>query len=256
MKGINVVELAKNNSLPRWAGIAELAWKRDSDWPRRCGSVITLPLREKVEYVSLLGGKQFLLISKEFPGGGLYFGGTDEQPFLFSLEAYMIEGGLKDEQSFYQTLKPEAVSILEERLDVKALRQGYWFAVPLLRTWDELSDFSCIFWERRVNPLSTKATGYALGGTRSRLLNGRYIVEENYIDPTLYYPSDWPKPHDLYYGPRNKLVYRSIMAEGILRSPEHCDLELAGPHALFQSNVLRDLPEDVDANQEKSERVE
>lgn len=213
---------------PKKAGVAILEWSQSVSTPSRDKKVIQLPSAGPVDFYPLLGGSQFLVSvwDKQHEGSvyhnnfrwtqSLYFGGTDEQPFLVQLDPKALDSLMNGEEAFFRALKPQSAATIEQKLGYVAKRQGDWFAVPFPPTTgiksllDVLDNFELIdksYPDFHLRP--TNAKGEAIGRTRHMIKNG-------------------------WVGSISSIV----LAEGILTAPDHEDLELSGPHALFQTAHL------------------
>ncbi len=149
------------STLPQEAGKAEIQWRDDIERPRRSRATIVLPPSPNTLFIRLADGEQFLFTDITSEEGdyydppriaGVWFGGTDENPFLAELRRdieirecirFFMEGKEDAEQTFYHTLKPREISRLEKVTGRECLRQGDIFAVP--------SGFSLVQWELLVD---------------------------------------------------------------------------------------------------------
>jgi len=205
---MRLFELERTNrgKLPKTAGDAVLKWDEDCKTPSRKDEVITLPAGHSVEMFSLLDGAQFLLDVDS----RVFFGGTDERPFLVELDNRIMKHFGGDELQLFNALKPGPVKMLEKSFGVEAKRQGDWFAVPLLMSWDKvvaMLKFFSLFSEKYLR----HNVKFSLGGTR-------HIF------------------HGTGYWGLN--VAWSAIGSGVLVAPDHEDLVLKEPHALFQTSYL------------------
>jgi hypothetical protein len=202
---------AQFGKLPEKAGLAKLHWD-GNDRLRREGSSIYLTRDDVDEFVPLRQGEQFIFHYPNGRGGRrVFFGGTDEKPFLVELFGDVITG-LRGEADFFERLKPSEVSALEQFFKTSHVRQGDWFAVPIPLTWDQLYGCMQIFHESvpgPARPRETKAKGIQVGGTRHVLI-GQFLQGS-------------PGP---------------LIAEGVLKAPDHADRVLKGPHAFYQTRML------------------
>lgn len=222
---MRLFELAgKHGKLPARAGLARLEWTdRRTNTPRRDGSTIILPLGADVEFFPLSKRRQFLAHiwrgEQGHQGWGptperaeLYFGGTDEQPFLVQLQPEALQSLAQGEDGFFEALKPVDVRLIENAYGQPAVRQGDWFAVPLPLELSLKIMAGVLVATREpetLNLVPTTNGGTPLNRTRHNL-NGGWI------------------------GTRGRFLF----GEGVLKAPDHEDKELSGPHALFQTAYL------------------
>lgn len=182
-------------------------------WPWMAGDMITMPwaLNELEQLHVLQRGTQFVLRAPERED--VFFGGTDERPFLVQLRTEHAEC-LRDEgqAAFYESLKPPVVAALEHAYDrVKTRRQGDVYAFPLPCGWDDV---------RFAGLRPRRAEGMPVGRTRHRL-SGLVVprlkqaFRLSLTDPCL----------DL----------RGMLAEGLLTAPDHAAVQLVGVHLLAVS---------------------
>ena len=102
----------KFGDLPQKAGIAVLNWK--GSVASRDGKTITLPTHDdEIQFFPLLDGMQFLL---QVPSirqiTRVFFGGTDEQPFLVEMDSEVITSLRGGEESFFNEIKPKGARVL------------------------------------------------------------------------------------------------------------------------------------------------
>lgn len=196
--------------LPQRAGEAKLEFARAVGMPTRKEDLIQLDFDPKFEFFPLKKGEQFL-----FVGIGVWFGGTDENPFLVRLKDEVFSRFLLDgEEGFYDQLKPARIKLLEKRTCTIAKRQGDFFAFPMLQGWKTFDIASnCIADSEFPGPKDCAAK--KLFGTR-HLLTGQAIL--------------------LLHG-------TSCVAEGVLKAPDHEDLVMEGVHYVSQANLLWSPPD-------------
>lgn len=199
--------------LPRYAGLAKLQWvDNDRTEPTRQGEVINLPLAQNSEFRSLRQGWQFVYVLKQgISGPRVFFGGTDERPFLVELTPASIAVvnaiAQQGEDWFFHQLKPRRVRLLEEALEKKAKRQGDIFAVPLAADWREINRIVLICGQQRLPQQIGEITLFRTRHT----LTGTHIWVSN----------------------------TEIWGTGQLQAPDHSSLNLDNPHALIQVEILR-----------------
>lgn len=217
------MRLFELDSLPKKAGVATLVWSERAQIPSREEGEIKLPHDDNVQFFLLQRGTQFLVVVPDKNGrqaSRLFFGGTDECPFLVEMNPDALLGLKKGEVGFYDVIKPEGVKFCEGKFGTKTIRQGDWFAVPIPLNWDAVHGLLGLFY-RDHKIAKKKEGGIPIGGTRHLLIEGQFM--------TMGY---------------NPLGCAGI-AEGLLRAPDHEDKVLKGPHALFQTRLLTE-PEKAD----------
>lgn len=209
------MRLFELNPLPKKAGMAVLTWGKGL--PRRQEEKITIPEDEETQYFPLQNGEQFLILTPHDHIQRLYFGGTDERPFLVEMEPRVLLTLKQGEKGFYNALKPGGANFCEEKFGTKAVRQGDWFAVPIPLNWGSVHGLFGLFSENMDHKVVTKKEkGIHIGGTRHLLVEGQLVT-------TSYDRFDC-----------------AGIAEGLLRAPDHEDKVLVGPHALFQTQHLKE----------------
>lgn len=207
----------KFGGLPKKAGVAVLNWKGGE--PSREGKTITLPAYDEVQFFPLLDGVQFLVQVPGRDGGRAFFGGTDEQPFLVELNPKVIVSLRGGEDGFFNEIKPNGAKVLEDAFDMKAVRQGDWFAVPLPLSWKAVCGMAALveYDPKVIEPTNEKEKKVQLRGTRHNLFVERYINMRG----------------------DNRLGC-TLIGQGLLKAPDHEDRVLKGPHAFFQTANLVD----------------
>ena len=210
------MRLFELDSLPEKAGVATIRW--DKGIPLRKEGEIRLPQDDDVQYFPLQRGAQFLVVVPVRDDRGrtnprLFFGGTDERPFLVEMNPDALLGLKKGELGFYDAIKPEGAKFCEEKFGTKAIRQGDWFAVPIPLNWGSVHGLLGLFFpDHKV--VTGKEKGISIGGTRHLLIDGQLVTM-----------------------PLNRFGCTAI-AEGLLRAPDHKDKVLKGPYMLFQTRHL------------------
>lgn len=206
----------KFGSLPDKAGVAVLDWGKD--WPTRDGKTIKLPAYTETQFFPLRDGAQFLL---QIPGrdcARVFFGGTDEQPFLVELDSNVVVSLHIGEEEFFNVIKPNGVKVLEGAFDTKAVRQGDWFAVPIPLSWKVTCGMIALVDSDPtvIEPSNEEERKVHLLETRHSLISERHIRmwwNDNRLECVL-------------------------VGEGILRAPNREDRVLRGPHMFFRTAHL------------------
>lgn len=180
----------------------------------RSGNHIVLSDNPGLDFYPLKDGEQFLADEYDH---GVWFGGTDERPFLVRIESSLLSdykhGG---EEAFFESLKPERIRQVEQDEGIATKRQGDIFAVTLTVTWSALLQVMRVTDRFAPRPLSVKQE--SLFRTR-HLLTGLQLV------------------HILSNGNHRDPI---VFADGIIRAPDHKPLELNGVHLLAQARGLFD----------------
>ncbi|OHB21011.1 MAG: hypothetical protein A3J67_05165 [Parcubacteria group bacterium RIFCSPHIGHO2_02_FULL_48_10b] len=235
MKEVLQLPLEARASPPKRAGVATLGFLRSREFQRsfarlsgfdfivesprpfRYGSKIVIPADAPGEFRTLAGGEKFLL---KFDGeASVWFGGTDEQPFLaeLDLEVYnaFVEGG---EKTFLEELKPPIIRFVERAFNVEVKRQGDILAVRLAKDWPELHKRRLINWSGLTEKSSLLGTQHYLKGRIAPVLP--HCLQE-------YLGGDAPVP-----------LTALMICEGVVTTHDHAPLELNGPHLIAQNQHL------------------
>lgn len=218
------MRLFELNSLPKKAGVATLTWSEKAQIASREEDDIKLPLDDNVQFFPLQWGEQFLVAvpdNNRQEGQHLFFGGTDERPFLVEMNPSTLLYLKKGEAGFYDAIKPNGAKFCEEKFGTMTIRQGDWFAVPIPLNWKVVHGLFSLFCHCVHKTVTKKEKGIPIGETRHLLIEGQ-LVTINY----------------------NNLKCIGV-AEGLLRAPDHEDKVLKGPHALFQTQHLK-KPQNAD----------
>lgn len=230
--------LSSMPKLPQKAGKAAIQFTaKCGHIPDRKGALIRFPdprisRFSEMEYYPLMGGRQFVIhlpvhfrltkdeqrFSGTRTGGWLYFGGTDENPFLVQLDNSvdeLISAAMKGKSAFHEAIRPLLVKKLEKLLGGKAKRQGDIFAYPVPFSWDQIIAAEMIFAEygEELNELDIReVNNFSINDTR-HLLTGKFTDGV---------------PGEFCLG----------FAEGVIRAPDHSPMVLEGPHVLAQTAHL------------------
>jgi hypothetical protein len=210
-----------NPSLPSKAGKAKIHFTHENiSRPKRDKEDIILPLSKAGELYPLAQGTQFIFTqSGQGINREIFFGGTDEEPFLVQLSPNIFSA-LREEKFFdgnqrslYNALKPAGITKREILFKTDCGRQGDIFFVPLEITFDALETMFCALYpdpeDKRFDPITTNAM--SVFGTRHEL-HGTYLNVPNV----------------------------GLFAEGILKAPDHAERTLLGVHFLAQTVHLFD----------------
>lgn len=232
------------NKQPTRAGQAVLEYSAAAREPFRNGNIITIPARgyrcecgealaAEWDYCPRCGGRailehptvellslmddfiQFLLVQKSegkhWPD--IWFGGTDESPFLVQMDIAVLEAYRRGH--FYEYIVPTSMRTLTRKWGGSWKRQGDIFAYPLSFSWDELKWIGNF---NKAEGLQVVATSLNAGKTE-RVLDTRHMLEGKWCQITLAGRS-------------------MVVVEGVIRAPDHSDLLLENPHALDQTAYL------------------
>lgn len=205
---------------PRRAGKAVLEYARGTEWPFRQEGTIVLPERGDLQLYRLQPGwNQFIA---RFDHSTVWFGGTDENPFLVRIDDRPFSEYCRHGPSgFYKSLTPELPG------DTYC-RQGDIFATPIPFTWEEIVKAYKFIHGWAVEPIEFKTdiNGRGIFGTRHQL---KGLV----LDHTVRMPETFVGG----FGPNSTYL---VLAEGTVAAPDHADMELKEIHALAQTRYLRD----------------
>lgn len=183
----------------------------EQELPSRKQGIIYLPDQKDACLIPLLGGTQFLFRCS-LPKGGVWFGGTDEQPFLTQLEPHtwsIREHG--NETAFFDALKPQLIKEAEKVLLRQAQRQGDIFYLDFGFDWNQINSFlSLIGWSRHTLTATKKAPVF---DTRHTIAGEILFVET----------------------PQRQT---RLLARGTLKAPDHTDRVLESVHLVVQANCL------------------
>ncbi len=233
--------LIRNPELPEKCGKARISYENNIIQPSRNGETIHLPIKVKHQYADgcfmdlhLLQQKtQFLFSIAPYHGNGivyesdrlLWFGGTDEEPFLTRLNPYALYVFEQcGEKGFFEYLKPKEIVEMESITGKGTKRQGDIFAMPVPFPWKTIETMARLIRdesESRGELMETEKDGVSVYGTRHRFTGITTSVHIKVASLSLW------------------------ICEGVLTAPDHQDLELKEPHALFQAANLFD-PKNAD----------
>jgi hypothetical protein len=213
--------IIRNPALPSKAGKTHINFVPEGSiaGPTRVKEDIALPLTKNTEFHPLAHGAQFLFVQNSRDNYNriertVFFGGTDEEPFLVQLDLSIL-GVLEkneffkgNERALYNALKPKAIADREELLGTEAERQGDIFFVPTDISWEtaERMLFAMFPDDKRYDSITSDRV--SVFGTRHEL-HGTYV--------------DSPA---------------GLFAEGFLKAPDHADRTLRKVHFLSQTAYL------------------
>lgn len=213
----------KTGTTPNKAGLATIDWFVPEDGrrePVREEDVLHLPRYVDAELFKLQPNyHQFLFCLED----RTWFGGTDEKPFLVRLNDNSFLGFLrKGSRGFYHDLIPEGLTKLAKQVGTRCqfdtpekqtyARQGDIFAYPLPVTWRDIGE---AYYTRHGTRLEVASGPLQIYGTRHMLTFGSYLTDTHLLGRDL-----------------------ALVAEGTVVAPDHKDVKLTGPHALFQTASL------------------
>ncbi len=196
---------------PKKMGTAEIVIVEQTDLPGRVPyrkeRQIFLPEDSDARFYAINKRQQFLCTVNIYAQRRLFFGGMDESPFLVELGLSHIEELIVGEEAFFESLKPTTIQRWEKGFNVKAKRQGDFFAIapPEPASWGNFI--------KRFAPQGLKVTPaeeHMLSGTRhsfTGLIGTSAVSGENGI----------------------------FIGEGTITAPDHADLVLDHPHVILQS---------------------
>jgi len=199
---------------PRLAGKAVLEYDGHTIVPRREKGTIIIPERGETEIFKLKQDWSQLLIAS--PGQGIWFGGTDENPFLVQLNGGVYNQFLRSPRDFYTSLVPGLMNTLVKMFPkVSYSRQGDIFYFPLPYSWGEIEKAVNVCYWRTLDLSNKKKGEFSLFDTRHILKGLSLALDTNILG-----------------GKVNMLV------EGTLVAPDHSSRVLEGPHAIAQTSNL------------------
>lgn len=242
------MKLSEFKELPKKAGMAEIKWvdthhrtKADrmlaghDGRVMRIGDQIILPADSTVEFFPLRDGDQFLFydgLNHGASGGRVYFGGTDEKPFLVRMNPQILTTiRLGGEIEFFDRLRPREISRFEQLFGVKAIRQGDWHAVPLPWSWKEITGLHELLTRQHLEVQTRSMSEILQYKVDDPEKQGKAVIMLNNTRHKL--EGKWAEVIINTNGGRN-----CIIGEGLLTAPDHKPVELKGPHALYQTECL------------------
>lgn len=194
-------------TVPQKAGKARLEFK-GSELPSRKDDLLKLPRVNGNQddwdwrMVELQPDwNQFLLYSAERNSAGMWFGGTDENPFLVRLDRTPV----RTAEMFYESLVPGVIRVMAKALKIQWFRQGDIFAVPA-STWEAVTMAAVLNGVNQEGPQAWEQE--ALFGTR-HIATGTGLQTKG-----------------------------GAVFEGVIEAPDHAPLTLKGPHLLAQTAHL------------------
>jgi len=222
------MDLTKTKTLPERAGVAATlkfvrVRKHDPAHPNLDGNTITLPIRKGSEFYPLQDGNQFLFRCFENPknkGRHPYFGGTDEgSAFLTEIYPFEIfdEFLERGEDAFYEALKPPILRFWEEKLGIKARRQGDFYFLPL-PTWDDLRPAFSLFFHNDLELIPVESASLA---------ESRHKITGETTDELILFDRD-----------RDINIVR--FGRGTMYAPDHEPRQLNEVHLLIPSVLFDD----------------
>jgi hypothetical protein len=207
---------------PKKAGVAKLEFipQERGALPKREGDTIIIPFKrgDMFHKFRMSKGEQFIFAST---GGSprlgwglerLYFGGTDENPFLVELNTRAWDMFLYGEREFYSYLVPGTIPDMQKITRTKYRRQGDIFSLSTQHLISEVVAAHELIHGSKWKP--KEVTSLRVFGTR-HLLNGIYTSELK------------------FRGSGNL-----FLAEGVITAEDHAPMELEGMHILAQANGL------------------
>lgn len=216
------MKLSDMTTKPARAGAAVLRFFPGAMFPSLEGTTITLPDHGREEFFPLKRGRQFLFVLDRMHEE-VWFGGTDDSPFLTKLNWQAFEtfeqGGAR---AFYQDFVPHQIKELRRHFPhLKPLRQGDVWAFPVPFSWDELKQIG------RFEDGLGDLQGFERGGrqkVKDRSVLGTRHTLQGVVSPCFFIIGGHVD-HDV--------------VEGVLTAPSHSPLRLRGPHVLFRSPAVR-----------------
>lgn len=178
--------------------------------PRREEQTIFLPKGPGVTLAPILKNTQFILRRER--ENEVWFGGTDERPFLVQLDrrvwGWFESGG---EQEIFNALKPSLITDEEQKINRATERQGDIFFLDYGFDWKHVNSLFSILRGKKLP--KTNPGSHAVFGTR-HVLEGEMCRIET----------------------ADKHIY--TFGTGTLKAPDHADRELPTVHLLAQATCL------------------
>lgn len=215
------MKLYELRTRPKVAGTANLIFghpDQNKRPPLREGPNIFLPDDPELDFHPLENGQK-ILIRLVAAGDGArqityWFGGTEENPFLVRVDQVAFDAFKQSgEQGFFNALKPQIITRIEEAFKLTTKRQGDIFAVPL--------PFSVQDFTRAANLFAMDSSANFSEAAFQPILGTRHILKGFYSNARIFgtvHPLGW----------------------GVVEAPDHSPLSLDGIHLLAQANCLID----------------
>ena len=207
----------RSDRRPKEAGKAIIKYSDSVGHPTRKGKVITLPKDGSLELFKLQPDWNQFLVHQ---GDSIWFGGTDENPFLVRMDYSILNAYLKSPNDFYPSIVPTLMGKVKERFpQMSYRRQGDIFAFPLPYTWEDLEKaFEICYWN-----------SFTFHHEPTHINNTRHILTGKYLN--------LKREYSLF----GQLV--NLVVEGVVKAPDHTPMKLEGPHAIGQTAFLYNPPE-------------
>lgn len=150
----------------------------------------------------------------------VWFGGTDEQPFLVRLDAVALKGFMRNgENAFLDSLIPGKVKAISETVQNPVVRQGDMIGTSIAKSWKDVEKAfettSFLTNEKRFKLCLNTNTNMRMFDTR-HTINGDLARIKNSSGNTL----------------------RGIIVLGKLEAPDHAPQVWDTPHFVQQTNFL------------------
>jgi len=207
--------------VPKKAGKATLEWVNPHESPvrepTRDGDKILLPNYRDIEMFPLQKDwNQFLFAmgTNAESKVKLWFGGTDENPFLVRLNPTAYSHFLDGIGAFYQHLIPSRMEVLVQGWGGNYVRQGDIFAYPLPWRWQTIERAVRVVTGEREGP---RPVDQPVFGTRHSLLGLRMVTEVMGMT-------------------------KCELVSGVIEAPDHEAVTLDYPCILGQTQNLYDPP--------------
>jgi len=205
------------NNLPRVAGKAKLEYSINGTRPYREGDTIIIPDKPLGELFSLRDDCYQFLYSTNH-NNNLWFGGTDENPFLVEMNPGLLGTFLGEgTRAFYLALVPGGLTTLASRLpnhQCRIGRQGDIFFLSVSYSYYTIAHAHKLITGKDIEVKSAK--DHQIFGTR-HILNGDGFQDFNLLGTNI-----------------------SLMVTGVIEAPDHSPVALKRLSILGQTQGLVD----------------
>ncbi len=236
------------NRRPTEAGLAVLKYSKEEKLvaPRREANTIILPDEPNSDLFLLKNGDQFIFRKepKYNEWEELWFGGTDENPFLVHLDpAPYKEYISKGENAFFLSIAPPEAIEMAKKFKTRVIRQGDIFCIPTGLDSKELEQVLCtakkiftqhLLYDKGCIPFEVLSGTWSVFGTRHSL-TGKIICY-----------CKWEYGKASFFGIEKReernILARSNMVFGLgkLEAPDHAVLDIESPSLFYQTRFLSD----------------
>ncbi len=214
-----------NPALPSKAGKTKIHFLDADTHPTRNDEDISLPLSKNAQFYPIALGTQFLFTNpRRYDENDVFFGGTDEEPFLVQLNSSILQVLKKEEffkgneRALYNALKPKSIADREIALQKECGRQGDIFFIPSGFSFEELERMLTAFYPDKYGFDEDGVGGYTEAKTGNAM-------------------SVFGTRHELH-GTALILSGIGLFGEGFLKAPDHAERTLLDVHFMAQTAYL------------------